>query len=944
MRNSFIILMVFMLCLGVGQLSAQVSFFLRNDLLQDQDVHSAVPVGITDMNGDGLDDIVGLNLGRRLIVQYQTPDPARPFVRYTSEIVIDNNEQNDIIIGDFNNDGWNDMVITGTYDRMKILYAVPFTYDFNLVYITASAFFSQGASAGDFNHDGWLDAVILNDNGLNYTLMNDGTGTLRWQDYFDFVTVPPSDNSGNYGCVYTDFDMDGDLDFYIAKCRQGVNDPADPRRINALFVNDGSGQYAENAARYGLASGRQSWTADFGDIDNDGDLDCFITQHDVVSELFENIDNDTFVNITSSAGLNIGGVPLQGMFVDLDNDGFMDILVSGDRFECFRNNGNKTFTRVEPFGGKVYGSFGLGDLNHDGFVDIYASTVIPYNNPDPLRADALFLNGGNDHHFLSVTLRDSTGNRSVVGAMAMLYGTWGVQLREVRAGEQYGVSNSHTLLFGLGNAATWDSLVIRWPDGIRERFDLPAADNHYFLSRPGCWTTYANPLPSLEVLCGQDSLKLFLDQNVAGIQWSNGATSDTITVGDPGLYYAVYDDNGCFSRTYPTEVIKNPDTAAPKILVDNALERCASDTATLSLPLARGYLWSTGDTTQRIRVNATGAYSAIVQGYCLALPSDTINLTFVTPALPFITTDTVAPGETARLTATGDSILWFADDAGLAQIGAGDTLYLPGLLETRAVWARNIITLKGEEGYVGQGGHAGNTKYNGAGTNAGLVFEVYKEMVIEAFSVFTDSAGLRWIEIIGDNGFFYAYPADLTPGENRLRLEVRIPPGAYAISTNTDQNLMTFGVNSPILWRSSAGVTYPYAFGDVMAITNSTLNAINFYYYFYHWEVREVDRECPSALAKAEVMVDTETALPDIDLSGQLVVLPNPARDWLTVANLPADARSLEIIGIGGDLLYRREISGARQMEVCLGQFTPGLYWVRVWGGQSVAVAKFTHL
>src|SRR5690606_33892751 len=97
---------------------------------------------------------------------------------------------------------------------------------------------SQGASAGDFNHDGWLDAVILNDNRLNYTLMNDGTGKLVWQDYFDFVTVPPSDNSGNYGCVYTDFDMDGDVDFYIAKCRQGVNSPTDPRRINVLFVND----------------------------------------------------------------------------------------------------------------------------------------------------------------------------------------------------------------------------------------------------------------------------------------------------------------------------------------------------------------------------------------------------------------------------------------------------------------------------------------------------------------------------------------------------------------------------------------------------------------------------------------------------------------------------------------------------------------------------------
>src|SRR5690606_20688016 len=221
-------------------------------------------------------------------------------------------------------------------------------------------------------------------------------------------TVPPSDNSGNYGCVYTDFDMDGDVDFYIAKCRQGVNSPTDPRRINVLFVNDGTGQYKEDAARYGLASGRQSWTADFGDIDNDGDLDCFITQHDVISELFENIDNDTFINITFQAGLNIGGVPLQGMFADLDNDTYMDLLVTGDRMDCYRNNGDKTFTKIEPFGNRIFGTYGLGDLNHDGFVDVYGSTVIPFNNPDPLKADFLFLNDRNDNNFVAFTLQDSS--------------------------------------------------------------------------------------------------------------------------------------------------------------------------------------------------------------------------------------------------------------------------------------------------------------------------------------------------------------------------------------------------------------------------------------------------------------------------------------------------------------------------------------------------------
>src|SRR5688572_2179491 len=265
--------LIFFSCL-VHVCFTQVQFSNRNDLLAERDMHSAVPVGIADMNGDGLDDIVTLNFGTRLVIQYQTPDTSRPFVQYEVPVTLDIDAQNDICIADFNNDGTNDILTVGSYDRVKVLYGIPFTYGFNLTHITVFPFFSQGASAGDFNGDGWVDVVLLNDNGLNYTLINDGEGNLVEEDFFNFVTEPTSDNSGNYGSVYTDFDMDGDNDFYIAKCRQGVNNPNDPRRINALFVNDGNNNYTQDAASYGLASGRQTWTTDFGDIDNDGDMDA----------------------------------------------------------------------------------------------------------------------------------------------------------------------------------------------------------------------------------------------------------------------------------------------------------------------------------------------------------------------------------------------------------------------------------------------------------------------------------------------------------------------------------------------------------------------------------------------------------------------------------------------------------------------------------------------
>src|SRR5687768_12465826 len=638
----------------------QVQFSNRNDLLAERDMHSAVPVGIADMNGDGLDDIITLNFGTRLVIQYQTPDTSRPFVRYEVPVTLDIDAQNDICIADFNNDGAADIFTIGSYDRVKLLYAIPFTYEFERTEMDVVPFFSQGASSGDFNGDGWLDVVVLNDNGLNYTFMNDGSGNLQVQDYFNFVTVPTSDNSGNYGSVYTDFDMDGDNDFYIAKCRQGVNNPNDPRRINVLFVNDGNNNYTQNAASYGLASGRQTWTTDFGDIDNDGDLDAFMTQHDVISELFENINNDTFINITAEAGLNIGGIPLQGMFRDFDNDGFQDILVSGDRVDYYHNNGDKTFTKENPFGTIIFGTFALGDLNTDGFTDVYASRVIPFNNPDQFREDILYLNQPNENHFLSLKLIDPEENTSAIGAIAILYGKWGIQVRDVRGGEQYGVSNGHTMIFGLGQETGYDSLIIRWPDGERQNFNDLGIDESWMLRRDGCFSLSENKWPALEAICGLDSINLSIGTTANFVRWSTGSQFDSITVKDPGLYFVVYlDTNGCLVRTVPVEIIKDPDSIMPFIIYEGNLELCNFEEAVLTLPSAQGYVWSTGETQQSIVVTQSGDYFAQVQGYCLTLISDTISLDFLVPEVPVTQNDTFSTGEPALLFAEGDSIVWY---------------------------------------------------------------------------------------------------------------------------------------------------------------------------------------------------------------------------------------------------------------------------------------------
>ncbi|HUR31325.1 MAG TPA: FG-GAP-like repeat-containing protein [Saprospiraceae bacterium] len=924
---------------------AQVSFVNRNDLLAERDLHSAVPAAIADMNGDGLNDIIAMDEGYILYVQYQTPDPERPYVRYNLPITVGTDFQNNIIIADFNNDGANDIFTVGSYDLVKVLYGVPYSYEFNLTSLFVTPFFSQGASSGDFNGDGWVDVVMLNDNGLNYTLINDGTGTLVEDEFFNFVTVPVSDNSGNYGSVYTDFDMDGDNDFYIAKCRQGVNSQTDPRRINVLFVNDGQNNYTQDAANYGLASGRQTWTTDFGDIDNDGDLDVFMTQHDVISELYENIDNDTFINITATSGLNIGGIPLQGMFRDFDNDGFLDILVSGDRVDFYHSNGDKTFTKISPFGNIVFGTYALGDLNNDGFTDVYASRVIPFNNPDLLREDILFLNETNDNHFLALTLKDTEGNSSAIGAMALIYGSWGTQIREVRGGEEYGVSNSHQMIFGLGQNTTYDSLIIRWPDGERESYNNLTVDESWKIERGGCYTKYVKLWDFIDVICGNDSIVLKVDNAVGNVQWSTGSVLDSIVVKNTGLYFATYrDENNCLITTTTLEAIMDPDTIKPVITYDGSTILCNKEIAVLTLPQASGYQWSTGETNRTILATQTGAYFAEVEGFCKSQQSDTIYLNFVVPEPPITESDSFFLGESATLVAHGDSIVWYYDAAGVSVIGTGEELVLNDLTSTVTVYAGNLNSIDGEDYQLGPVQQQGNPKYNAAFVNGGLLFDVYEPIILEKFTLHTDSAGTRIIEITDGAGFLYKQEISLDPGTTVMTLNVELPVGSYTLSTDTDQNNLEFGVNSPYLWRSSVGVLFPFSINNVVSITNSTYGE-EFYYYFYDWKISTLDKYCVSDLVSVDAVLKFPVGINDPFLTESLIVFPNPTNGLTTISLKSALPASFEIVDMNGKVLHKGIVdTKENRTNLDLTEFSPGIYMIKMISEGQLMTSKVIKL
>jgi hypothetical protein len=389
--------------------------------------------------------------------------------------------------------------------------------------LSSPTLFAQASSFADINNDGWLDIFACHDDAENIKFRNSGTGTFTADStLIDTRTTPVSDNSGNYGVVWTDYDNDGDLDMYLSKCRTGVSSSTDPRRVNKLMRNNGDGTFTDVAVAAGLAFGEQSWTADFADIDNDGDLDAFIGNHMAASYLMRNNGNGTFTNITASAGVSsVTWRVMQSIFRDFNNDGWVDLLLTGEQQQLWLNDRDGTFTLIaNPFNSLVIESAAVGDLNRDGYTDIYAGYANLYNSPNTARPDKLFEAVPNGNGFYSITLRGRISNRTGSGSRIELQGAWGTQVREVRSGEGYGITNSFTQIFGMGNAPSASMLRVKWPSGVvDEAYNLPA--NRFVTLVEGATAppTLVNPGPQTNTI--GDNVTLALS--------ASDPTSDTLT-------------------------------------------------------------------------------------------------------------------------------------------------------------------------------------------------------------------------------------------------------------------------------------------------------------------------------------------------------------------------------------------------------------------------------
>lgn len=445
---------------------AQISFEVSSEKLPNQPDEVNIAIGAFDVNGDGLDDIVLSDYDKHFYIYLNNEQEG--FTLLTKDVIFFNSPWA-VCGGDIDNDGVNEVIVGGilyltVLDVNDSMRTEQLTVDGN--------FFAQGLTLFDINQDGWLDIFACNDNGVNHIYENDKKGGFFLQQNL----IPVNTDAGNYAAVWSDVDGDLDADLYISKCWTDASF-GDSIIINLLYINE-NGTFVESANEAGIADPAQSWAADFADIDNDGDMDLFVLNHETPSNLFLNDGQGKFLNLTEYANIQIPNAGyIQSLFKDFDNDGWIDLLIAGGsdfttgelNTYLYRNNGDWTFTLVAyPLGeNELFNLFSLaiGDWNGDGLPDIYCNT----NDTDESVGRLLVNTTSPNFNFVQVNLVGTSSNRNGIGATLKLYGLWGVQVREVRAGESYGISNSLTKTFGLANLDKVDSLIIHWPSGIRQK-------------------------------------------------------------------------------------------------------------------------------------------------------------------------------------------------------------------------------------------------------------------------------------------------------------------------------------------------------------------------------------------------------------------------------------------------------------------------------------------
>ena len=427
-----------------------------------------------------------------------------------------------VCVGDYDNDGWEDLYVT-YYGKNRLYHNRSGVFaevaDQSGVAGTGKAW-GTGCAFVDYDRDGRLDLMVANyvdfdvstapapgerascvwkgvpvmcgPRGLppakNILYRNLGKG--KFEDVTSKARIDQTSGHYAFSVSTFDFDDDGWPDIYVA-CDSTAS---------ILYHNNRDGTFSDVAVVAGAAyneDGREQagMGSTIADYDGDGRLDIFKTNFsDDTSTLYRNNGNGTFDDVTFAAGLGLYTRYLGWgtMFLDIDNDGWPDLLLVnghvypevdkqnlGSSYEepriLYHNNGDKTFTDISAQAGPgitaVHAGRGLavGDLWNDGRI----SAVISNMNAHP----SLLVNQArSSNHWIGIKTVGTKSNRDGIGARVTLKVGARLLVNEIRSGSSFDSNSDMRMHFGLAAATKIDWIQVRWPSGLTERFENVAVD------------------------------------------------------------------------------------------------------------------------------------------------------------------------------------------------------------------------------------------------------------------------------------------------------------------------------------------------------------------------------------------------------------------------------------------------------------------------------------
>jgi hypothetical protein len=490
-------------------IGAQVTFTQQQASLLNNQGYAAQSASLADVDNDGDVDImfqasVGARLFKNTLSESGVFDFGSPIV------MTGTTEAWSAAWGDYDSNGFVD-VFVGQENNSG---TPPATGD---VLANTGGTFTNSSAAVGLEDPGFHQSVawadIDSDNDLDLLIAMEGPSELheiyRQNADHTFTSVGAAagfqvpEGIKAYGMAIGDTDGDGDLDVYISTCR--ANNSIRNNFFENQLAQTGTLSFIDIAGNYtgdvdtgnGTQYAENTYSTEFHDFDDDGDLDLFVVGADAnPSKIYRNDGDNQFTDVDQITGhplLSTNGRDFNGgRAVDYDNDGDLDLFVhdhlTGPTTDfgrrLFENQGDWQFVDVtddadETIGLDTQGNQGgydsaWGDLDNDGDLDLVAATNGSWN-------ERVFISdaSANGNHWLHINLAGPMGNLTGIGTA--IYATIDIGGEEERtlrrdANANAGAFNQNDLPvhFGLGDASFIDQLRIHWPDGTEQYlFDVP---------------------------------------------------------------------------------------------------------------------------------------------------------------------------------------------------------------------------------------------------------------------------------------------------------------------------------------------------------------------------------------------------------------------------------------------------------------------------------------